>query len=224
MMNENIRLANEVLDETSLIARQLIVAKYEDEVRFLCRSRSHQDSYFANALEIPGGTLDLTNEGIEYLLLLQRKYSGATRYISGSFESAMARELTEEFGYLTPVLEVRKGAFITHVTSPSRKRTFLEATDFVILDPYLLEKLHEIGNHYRNSESPEGEWQIKNISSVLQKGQPMLPTLYAVLSRFKGQYVYEHEGWQIYGEYIPYNQTFFATRGKEITLDSPPQG
>jgi hypothetical protein len=216
---KNPRLASEFLGANSLIARQLMVAQYERGISFLCRSRNPQSTYFVGALEIPGGTLELIEEGKNFLSALKRKYMKSESYISETFDSAMAREFAEEFGSLNPVLETREGAFVTYVINPSGKIAFLEVTDLVVLDSFLLETLKKIGNHYRTSkENLEEEWQIRDIDSVLQEGQPMLPTFYAVLSRFKGQYVYEYEGWQIYGEYIPYNQSYFATRGKEIKI------
>jgi hypothetical protein len=219
--DRNEQIIKESLTLDSFISRLLIVAKQENSIKFLCRPRGEESIKYKGLLDIPGGSLKQT-EAAEKDLDNPPIVSGS-RALTETFSYGATREYLEEFGTLIPAIQHRIGSFITFITDT--EKSFLEVTELALVSSLDLEALEMLGNYRRSQRSSLGnEWQIKNIDSVLQEKLPILPTVFSSLSRFKGNYVYEYEGWQIYGEYIPYNQTYFATRGKEITLDSPLQG
>jgi len=215
-VSENQRIIENNLSPNSFVARLLIITKDIGETKFLYRKRGKEADSFRDSLEIPGGLLDLTDEAKLYMA--NPPLVSSSGQLTESFSEANEREYFEEFGKLMPVVQTRIGAFITFVTKSPNVTSFLEVTELAVVNRTELELIKILGNSRLAIAKTPGEWQIQDINSVLQSGQPMLPTLYAVLSRLKGQYVYEYEGWQIYGEYIPYNQTFFATRGKKIEI------
>jgi 8-oxo-dGTP pyrophosphatase MutT (NUDIX family) len=216
--DRNEQIIKESLTLDSFISRLLIVAKQENSINFLCRPRGEESIKYKGLLDIPGGKLKLTEEAKKDLN--NPPIVSGSRALTETFSHGAIREYLEEFGALIPAIQHRIGSFITFIID--EEKSFLEVTELALVSSIDLGALKMLGNYRRSQGASLGnEWQIKNIDSVLQEKLPILPTVFSSLSRLKGNYVYEHEGWQIYGEYIPYNQT---SRGKEITLDSPLQG
>ncbi len=213
--SENERIIMECLTINSFISRLLIVTKQEDGIKFLCRPRGEESTLYKGFLDIAGGKLKRTEEAEEDLN--NPPIVSTARALTETFSSGATREYLEEFGSLIPAVQFRAGSFITFITNG--KDSSFEVTELATVSPLDLEALKMLGNYRQSQRASLGnEWQIEDIDSVLQKDGPILPTLYAILSRFKGQYIYEYMGWQIYGEYIPYYQTYFETRGKEIKI------
>ena len=215
-MSENQRIIENNLSPNSFVARLLIATVDKGGINFLCKLRGEETSSYRDALEIPGGLLELTEEAKQYMANPPLVSSSGS--LTESFSEANEREYFEEFGLLMPVIQARIGAFVTFVTKSPEKTSFLEVTELAVVSPSELEAVKRLGNLRLASTGSINEWQIEGVKTVLKSKQPMLPTLHAVLSRFEGQYIYEYMGWQIYGEYVPYNQTYFETRGKEIEI------
>lgn len=194
--NRPISALREIRPTFLLNARLLTVTKDNSEIMFMCRERPQAADNFPSALEIPGGTIETLGEA-----LIERPMD------------AISREVTEEVAPLIPTNVKKRGVFLTLSQRSGKDQVLLNITELATLD--YVKHLYWYASAPLTDEG-ESRWQVRSIGIALREGVTMLPDLYFVLNRIKGNYVNEYDNERFYGEYIPYGKSYFETRGKRI--------